>query len=317
MRNRFKLTGLAIVLAGLVLGTAPLAAQETNTATGPLVRVTVNVVGHTTPTPTVTSQDVLVYQDEARRAVVDWVPIEANQNAGLDLAVVVDDSIDSSIGLQLKDIAEFIRNLPAGTRVAVAYARNGTAPLTQGFTTDRELAAKALRLPTGEAAGISSPSLALIDLMKRWPDDGNRHEVLLVSSGIDLFRGVVDSAPGLNPDLDRAIRVAQREGVMVHTIFADGAGRIYRNPYLITNGQGSLLRLAYETGGEAYFQGSRTPVNYTTFLNRLSQVLDNQYLLTFRAEPMKKAGYARLKLSTEVPGVELVGPEQVYVSNAM
>lgn len=316
MKNVPKLFSLVAVLAGLLLGTSSLAAQDSTNPAGPLVRVTVTAVGRTNPVPEVTQPDVLVYQGRDRRPVTDWQAVEVNRAAGLDLAILLDENLDSAVGLQLNDLADFVRSLPPEARVGVAYARNGTAAFTQTFTTDHERAAKALRLPLGRTAAFNSPNLSLVDLMKRWPEDNNRREVLLVSSGIDLFRGVADSSPGVNPDLDRAIRVAQREGIIVHTIYARGAGRAYRNFFLISNGQGTLSRLAYETGGEAYFQGFDTPIAFEPYLTRLRTVLDNQYLLTFRAEPAKKAGYQRLRVTTEVPMVELVAPEHVYIPSA-
>ena len=172
---------------------------------------------------------------------------------------------------------------------------------------------KGIRLPFGSGGAFSSPYLALTDLLQRWPDDNNRRELLLVSDGIDLFRGVAESAPGLNPDLDRAVRAAQREGVVVHTLFASGAERVRRNFFLIGNGQGALLQLAYETGGEAFFQGSQTPLAFKPYLERLSDVLGRQYLLTLQPPARAKGGFERLRVSTEVPGAELIGPGHVYV----
>jgi len=55
------------------------------------------------------------------------------------------------------------------TLVAVAYARNGAAMVTQDFTNDHALAAKALRIPLGNLGAFASPYLSLQDWLKRWP----------------------------------------------------------------------------------------------------------------------------------------------------
>lgn len=311
-------TGILVLLCALVSITAtatPLPSQNPEGAAD-LVRVTVTAVGrHGEPPAEVAREDVIVFQDSDHRPVVEWVPAQG-EHAGLDLVILMEDSLDPSVGGHLRELAEFIRSLPPTARVGVAYARNGIATFTQEFTSDHEQAAKALRIPLGGGGAFSSPYLSLIDLFQRWPETANRRQVLFVSHGIDLFRGVAESAPGLNLDLERATHEAQKGGIVVHTLFASGVGRAFRNPYLIGNGQGCLLQLAYETGGEAFFQGSQTPLDFKPYLDEVKTLLGQQYLLTFRAQLGEKAGYEHLRVTTEVPGVELVAPEHVYIPAA-
>ena len=314
----------------LILGTAllvacpglPVAAQGTSsTATtalptgNELVRVTVTAIGrHNNAAPPVSREDVLVFQDRDRREVVDWKPLRNSPApTGVDLALLVDDSLDTTLGVQLADLTEFVRSLPATVRLGIFYASNGTFRAGQDFTSDHEVAVKALRLPLSRIAAFSSIYLSLDDLLKRWPETENRREVLLISDGIDLFRGVASSSPGINPDLEQTIRQAQRSNVIVYTLYASGGSRFRRNFFLVGNGQGCLARLAYETGGESFFQGLQTPVAFKPFLEELEKMLGQQYLLTFKAQLGKKAGYERLRVTTELPGVELVAPEHVYI----
>ena len=317
--------GLAALLGALLL---PLGAgAQAAAGTGPLVTVTVTAVGDAA---SVTKEDVLVRQRDDRRPVVEWVPAYAEasldsardksaggpaggEQAPLELVILIDDSLDTGVGINLDDLKKFIRSLPAGTRVAVAYAQNSSAQLRQNLTDDKEAAAKALRLPLGLRDSFSSPYLAVVDLLGRLPATKGRRAVLLVSDGIDLMRGVSGSSPASNNELRRAIEQAQRRNVQVYTLYASGSGRIRRNFFLVSNGQGALSRLALETGGEAYFQGFGTPVSFEPFLEDLSQALSQQYLLTFRAAPGEKAGFHRLRVTTEVPGVELMAPTRVWV----
>jgi hypothetical protein len=48
-------------------------------------------------------------------------------------------------------------------------------------------------------------------------------------------------------------------------------------------------------------------------LARLARRLNYKYLLTFLAIPKKKPGLQRIKVSTELPNVELVPSAKVYV----
>ncbi len=298
-----------VALAGALLLPLAGAAQ----AQGPPVTVTVTAVGHKGADPgSVSKEDVLVRQRDDRRPVVEWTPAESGK-AQLDLIILIDDSLDTGVGTNLDDLKKFIRSLPANTRVAVAYAQNSSAQLRQNLTDDKEAAAKALRLPLGLRDSFSSPYLAVVDLLGRLPETKGRRAILLISDGIDLMRGVSGSSPASNNELQRAIEQSQRRNVQVYTLYASGSGRVRRNFFLVSNGQGALSRLALETGGEAYFQGFSTPVSFQPFLEELNQALSQQYLLTFRAAPGEKAGWQRLRVTTEVPGVELMAPTRVWV----
>jgi VWFA-related protein len=286
-------------------------AQNTAPASNDLVRVTVAVEGSKqNPNPEIAAEDVIVYQEKDRRSVVEWVPAKGDR-AALELAILIDDSLDvTSVGQQLNDLAAFIRSMPSTTQVAVAYGSNGNAQILQNFTTDHEAAAKALRLPFG-TPNISNIFFAVGDLLSRWPQSSARHEVLVISNGIDLFYGTADSSPALSPSLQQAIDQAQRAGVTFYSIYAIGSGHRARDFFLVSNGQGCLSRLADETGGDAYFQGFQTPISFKPFLQDMAKGLGEQYLLTFKAQLRKKGELQRLKLTTQQKGVELNAPERV------
>ena len=304
MKPSLKLLGLVLLSAGLAAAAQPAASSD-------LVQVVVTATAKKGAPPPIERSTVVVFQEKQRRPVVDWVPLKGGPT--MNLALMIDDTVGSGFGIQLDNLANFIRALPANVRVAVFYARNGNATVAQDFTSDHAAAAKAVRLPLGSPGAIDSPYLALLDLLQRWPEGSDPGEVLLVSHGIDLFRGASSSAAGVNPDLRRAIEMSLRRGIVVNTLYASGRGRVHRNRFLVSNGQGCLSRLAAETGGEAYFQGFDTPVSYQPFLARLSRNFGQQYRLTFRAQPGKKAGYQRLRVDAEVAGVELLAPARVYI----
>jgi len=306
MKASLKVLGL--ILLSAALGSAAVPAEPD------LVQVVVTAVGKKGAPPPIERSSVVVFQEKLRRPVVDWVPLKGGPT--MNLALMIDDTVGGGFGIQLDHLSNFIRALPANVRVAVVYARNGNATVAQDFTADHTAAAKAVRLPLGSPGAVDSPYLALLNLFKRWPEGGDPGEVLLVSHGIDLFRGASSSVPGVNPDLRRAIETALRRGLVVHTLYASGSGRVQRNRFLVSNGQGCLSRLAAETGGEAFFQGYDTPVSFKPFLEQLGENFGQQYRLTFRAQPGKKASYQRLRVDAEVPGVELLAPARVYIPAA-
>jgi VWFA-related protein len=314
-RRVAQVTAMAALTALVTSGSLKLGAESDNPTTpnadGPLVQVVLTATAKHDKTPEPLKQgDVLVYKGRDRLPVVDLKPAQGAQ-AGLDLVILIDDGLDSAINTSLGDLKDFIRSRPSTTRVAVAYTRNGSASIDENFTADHEQTAKALRMPLGSYGAFTSPYLSVIDLIKRLPETGNRREILLVSDGIDRFRG---SFGTYSPDLQPAVELAQRNGIVIYTIYARGLGRTNRNSFLIMNAQGGLTQLAQGTGGEAFFEGiNSTPISLRPYLDELSKLLEQQYLLAFRAEPAKKDSYEHFKFTTEVPNVELIAPNDVFV----
>jgi hypothetical protein len=288
-------------------------AAASDVATAPL-RVTVTLSGQRT-SAALTAKDVQVFQDKRRRPVLDFMPV-ADSSQGMDLAILVDDSAASDLALQYPDIRQFIQSLPASTQVGIAYADYGAAMFKQSFTRDHSRAAGALQVPQGKIAAGGSLYQSVSDLVHDWPADGRIRVALVVSDGVDIWRGLVDTNPEINPDLTTAIHEAQASGVTIYTIFAGSSESFEHSPILNLNGQGSLARLASATGGESYFQGTRTPIEFKPFLNRLRASLDRQYVLTFEAEARNTPHEAPLRVTTEVPHVKVVAPREVRVPAA-
>ncbi len=241
---------------------------------------------------------------------MDWAPAQGDR-AGLDLVILLDDGSNISLGSQLEDIRQFITAQPATTSIAVAYMRDGISQLVQNFTTDHQQAGKALRLPLGIAGVNGSPYFSLSDLIKRWPVDNNRKEVLMVSDGIDRYYGTNDM---LDPYVENTIEDAQRAGVVVFAIYSPGVGHFEHSYWSTYWGQLYLARVAEETGGEAYYIGmTGAPVSFVPYLDDLTHRLGHQYFLSFMAKPQKKTELQKVKLTTEVPNADLVGASRVLV----
>jgi len=298
-----------VAITALLAGVQLISAQENSSPAGPSVNLVVTVEArHGSNVPDIGREDVMVFEGRDRDKVTGWLPLQAD-HAGLELFIMLDDSSNVSLGSQLEDIRQFISAQPATTKIGIAYMQNGIAQVVQNLTSDHMLAAKALRLPLGHAGANASPYFSLGDLIKRWPENSERHEVLMITDGIDRYWG---SGPD-NAYVDSVIEQAQRAGIVVFSIYTPGEGHYGHSFWRMNWGQNYLSQVADETGGEAYYLGNGAPVSFAPYLEDITRRLGRQYLLTFLAKPQKKAGMQRVKLQTEVPNAELVSADRVYV----
>jgi hypothetical protein len=308
MMKKTDVNRIALMLGTLALALGFFAAGAA--ATGPgNVTVTVTAVGKkdTTP-PAITKDDVQVYVSKERKQIADW-----RRGEKLYLAVVIDDSLDVGVASQWSDLKAFFAAQPDTTYISVGYARNGAVTLAQDFTNNHELAAKALRIPTGGGA-FSSPYLSILDLMKRWPASGDRRSILLISSGVDYFRG--GGFGPKSPDLDPAIERAQKQNINIWSIYAPDAGHRSHGFFRTSTAQSNLGQLSDETGAESYSLGTGMPVTFKPWLDEIGVHLSNQYLLTFNAAGQKKGRFERLRVHTELPNTEFMAPAQAFLPPA-
>ncbi|MGD9561040.1 MAG: hypothetical protein AB7F88_02330 [Pyrinomonadaceae bacterium] len=239
--------------------------------------------------------------------------IRSIEDAPLALAVLIQEDLGSSFNLQIKDLAAFIRQLPRGSRVMVAYMRGGKLQVRQKFTSDLDKAADAFRIVTANAGGAPrNPYDSVVDALDRFDAlPAGRRAILMVSDGLDVSQGLVYSTPGQSLDLDRAILRAQRRSVAVFPFYSPASLTENGSPVLILNGQGSLNRLAEETGGRAFFQGTGAPVSFSPFFKELSVLLNRQFLLSYMSTHMNK-GYHRVEVVSTNPEVKIDHPRGYY-----
>ncbi len=338
MNNFRHLLALLIALALLGIG-ARIAWSQENPGASSSVQVhmviTDEALRDDSEVPILRPENVQVKQGKTSLKVDHLIPARGD-NAALQLFILIDDTCDTSIGNSLNDIRDFINAQPATTVVGVAYMSNASIQIAQNFTNDHATAAKAIRLPRGNLSAMDSPYLSLISLIKGWPEQKVRREVLMVSDGIDRLRNErmsSQTAPSasrasrnmtpsmststgmttMSPDVDSASTAAQRYGVIVHGIYATGVGRAGRNSWEAQVGQSGVAKITDEAGGEYYSLGTQSLVSFKPYLDRLQRVLDNQYYLVFGAVPKNKAGLQRVRISTEASGFEIAAADNVWV----
>ncbi|HEX8735013.1 MAG TPA: VWA domain-containing protein [Pyrinomonadaceae bacterium] len=254
--------------------------------------------------------NIVVKEDGDQQTILS---IRSISDAPLALAVLIQDDVSSSVNLELKRLGEFIRRLPKGSRVMVAYLRVGSIQVRQKFTDDLEKAAESLRIISGVAAvAPSSPYQSVEEALGRFDAlPTGRRAILLISDGLDVSRGLESSSPTTSLDLERAITKAQRKSVAIYSFYASASLTERANSSVILNAQGALQKLSEETGGRAFFSGLSTPVNYEPFFREVNMSLNRQFVLTYLSTHMKK-GYHKVDVTSTNPEIKIEHPKGYY-----
>jgi hypothetical protein len=325
------------------------AQQSGNRPSGSMVHVVITdmAVQDNNELPPLLKDDVRVKQGKTNYTVTQFIPAR-DQNAGLQLMILIDDTLNTqAVGNNLTDLKEFVKAQPPTAAIGIGYMANAGVNVVQQFTTDHEAAAKAIRLPRGGLSTMDSPYLSLISLVKGWPKQNIRREVLMITDGIDRLHGetptpsqlgpafggggyggrgggyggrggaygppVYHSMPTISVDADSASETSQRYNVIVSSIYSPGVGRAARSSWDLDLGLGGLSKIADETGGECYSLGTSNAVSFKPYLDRFQTNLNNQYYLVFLAEPKNKGSLQRIKIWTEKSNSEIAAPDNVWV----
>ena len=215
------------------------------------------------------------------------------------LSVLVQDDLVGRVNNELREIKDFIRDLPADSRVMVGYITSGTLQVRQDFTTDKNLAADSLRvLFSSNASSPFNPYIEVIEALKRFDSQPKgRRMILLISDGLDTSHGFSSANPYFSIDLDRAIVEAQIRSVSVFTMYAPSVGLTSFSRHAVNYGQGALLRLANETGGDSFFSGTDF-VTFHPYFHEYAELLKYQWLITYRSNNTGK-GFRRIDVTTD------------------
>ncbi len=281
--------------------------QDARPVTIPIAIRAGNVKASETRGEIIEAGNLTVKENGEERQILSF---RSTANSPLAFAILIQEDVASDVNLELRGIANFIRALPRGSRVMVAYLRNGTIDVRQKFTEDLDKAAKSLRIiSSSSAASPFNPYVGVIEALDRFDNlPIGRRAILLVSDGLDASRGVDSASPAQSLDLDRAILKAQRSGTAIYSIYAATQSTGNGNSILVSYGQGSLNRLTEETGGRAFFQGTGTPVSFSPYLRDLGTILSRQFALTFLSTGSKK-DLRRLEVTSDNPDIKIEYPK--------
>jgi len=239
--------------------------------------------------------------------------IRSVSDTPLSIALLIQEDLAGNFNLQIKDIADFVRGLPKGTRVMVAYARSGSMQVTQKFTDDLELAAKAVRpVVSSPAMAPRSPYDSLQELTSRFDAmPAGRRAVLLFSDGLDTTGGLNLASVSQSADLETAILKSQRRSIAVYSFYSPTHATEGGSSILVLGAQGALQKLSEQTGGRAFFQGSIAPISFLPFFRDMELALNRQFSLTYLSTHMKK-DYHKLNVTSTNPEVRIDHPKGYY-----
>jgi len=324
MKTQKMLLALAGMMSVLLCGEQSARAQG---AVAVHVVITDTALQGNAPPPRLDMSAVKVTLNKKDVKITQLVPARGDA-ATLQLFILIDDTLDTSIGNHLQELKDFVKAQPASTQIGVGYMSNATFQLTQNFTPDHNAAANAIRLPRGSLSSMDSPYLSLISLVKSWPKQNVRREVLMVTPGIDRLHGdrpepgrlgpdfgptVFHTMPQISVDASSASEISQRYNVIVYSIYAVGIGRLARSSWDLQLALSGLDKIAQETGGECFSLSTTQLVSFKPYLDRLANQLANQYFLEFAGIPKGKGGLQRVRIDTEIPNSELLAPDNVWV----
>ena len=255
----------------------------------------------------------LAVKVDGKEASVATLRHYGSDQANLQLVLLIDDSARTSLGLYLKEMSTFINALPPNVEIGVAYIDNGGARFVQPFTLDHATAAKQLRLPSGFPGANASPYFALTALLKAWPpaQRGMRHEVVMISNGVDSFYGLRYDPE--DPYVNATIKQAQQAGVVIYSIYYKDRGIASRLGVGINSGQNYLIQMSEATGGELYYQGFDNPVSMEPFFGEITRNLQNQYEVGLSVPAKVKDGLQNLKVKVNVPNTKVNSPTSVFI----
>jgi hypothetical protein len=293
------------ICAALALITVPLAAQEIPNE-GPAQTTALISATSKNSVPLDASQ--LKLQVNGHDAPISSVTPVAPSRA--EIAILIDDGLRGSFGLQIKDLQTFIDQLPAGTPVFVGYMRDGGVAAAQPFTQDHMAAIHAIRVPLS-APGISaSPYFCLSEFVKHWPSNNRVPRfVLMLTNGVDPYNGSTSMLNQDSPYVQSAQDDAQRAGVAVYSIFYNDAGMRRGN----FSGQSYLQQVASATGGQL-LSGGMTTIDLAPYLRDFNKFIRESYTVNFMASAARGRGntLVPIKVKTSQQGVKIYAPENVH-----
>lgn len=229
------------------------------------------------------------------------------------IALLIQEDLAGNFNLQVRDIQDFIRRLPKGTRVMIAYSRAGSLDIRQRFTDDLEKAAKSVRIVVGSSTfSPRSPFDGVSDIMGRFEGvPTGRRALLLFSDGIDTSQGTNLASISQSFELDQAILRAQRRSVPVYSFYSPTASSENGRSVFVLAGQGALAKLSEETGGRSFYQGSVAPISFLPFFKELVLALNRQFSLTYLSTNMKKS-YYKISVTSTNPEIKIEHPKGYY-----
>jgi hypothetical protein len=252
---------------------------------------------------------------DGKTATVTSLTALTSANSPLELILLIDGSVRTSLYGQVSDIVGFVKEIPSNTTMTIAYMENGHAALQGPLSSDAATVESGLHMTAGGAGSNASPYFCLEDLAKHWPSNNTeaRRAVVMITNGVDEYDRNFDPD---DPYVQSAIRESLRAGIVIFTVYWRDQGRAGSSEGATDSGQNLLLQVAQATGGYSYWQGDGNPVSLKPYFDDLRRRLHSEYVIGLSAPFKGKPFIASLKLKASAPNAKVAAPQSVYLSNA-
>ncbi len=262
----------------------------------------------------VSTQDLKIKVNGKESTVTGWTPLRGSDSR-LELMLLIDGSARASLGQQFSEITAFVKEMPANSKVGIAYMTNGRAAIAAPLSSDAAQVVKGLHLSAGSPGSNASPYFCLSELAQHWPsgDRTARREVVMITDGVDNYNRRLD----LNdPYVHSAIVDSVRAGLVIYSMYWQDAGRANSTDYETSTGQNLLAQVTQSTGGYSYWQGNGNPVSFAPYFADLRRRLNHQYAVSFTSPLRGKPQVQDMKLELHVASAKVDAPQMVLVTQA-
>jgi len=257
--------------------------------------------------------------------VTDFQPL-LNGPHGLQLMVLLDSwqMLGAGPG-QFDAIKQFFHDMPPNVEIGVGWLLQGKVVVTQTFTTDRDLAGKALVAKTRQEAANpkndnGNPYSCLGYLAVHWPtpDPGKLRAVLMFTDGAIRNNALSNSGDQVDPNILSAGTKMEIAGIILYPFF-------WQDPIVADPNRsgGSAVEAADNftqmdalTGGTALVEGMFAPGSLEPLLNRLYSTLKSEAILTV-SDPDKPGNRSRIDLKSTRDDIKLFGADQIVSGNVL
>jgi hypothetical protein len=278
-----------------------------------------------TPLPPLTQADIAEIKLGGKPApIVSVDPLLKGPHV-LQLMVLLDSMQMIGGNGQFDSMKKFFNSLPPNVEIGVGWMLQSQVKIVQPFTTDRDAVGKVLIQKTREEAANpksdnGNPYSCLRWLSAHWPngDPAKLRAILMFTDGIIRNNAQPQGGDQLNPDVDGASLLLQKDGIAPYPFFYMDFPVVdpNRSEGGQLEGQTNYSQLTADTGGEGLWEGQFSPGSFDPLLNKFYSVLQSEAVVTVTA-PGKPGKQMRLDVKSSKEDIKILGPDQVTAGNTL
>jgi hypothetical protein len=257
-------------------------------------------------------------------ALTDFQPVLRGPHV-LQLMVLLDSEQMLGAKGQFDDLKSFFKDMPPNVEIGVGWLLQSRVVVAQPFTTDRDLAGKALIAKTREEAANpkndnGNPFSCLGNLAAHWPtpDPEKLRAVLIFTDGIIRSNAQPNSGDQVDPNILSAAGQLELASVIPYPFFWQDP--IVPNPSRSEGGQlegqDNFSQMDALSGGAGLFEGLFAPGSIAPLLNRLYATLSSEAVLTV-ADPDKPGKESRIDIKSTRDDIKIFSADQVVSGNKL